>query len=449
MDEYDNLVIPEWVREYMGLLEDAQAVLNQGGICDACLGRVFGDLSHGLANRARGNALRIACAMHADRPFEEPTECWVCNQESANVDSWATWALNELAAYSFETYQVGTKVPPLIEENDKLIREDAGLPDDCGEPFKREINREVGKRIGEALGVSVDFSRPDVVVLIDIADDRVTVQSNPAFVYGRYKKLVRGIPQTEWPCRECDGSGTIRGDACSHCDGSGYLYDESVEELIAPSIQSAMNGAGSTFHGAGREDVDAKMLGTGRPFVVEVTSPKDRFPDVSALTEQVNNRNEGKVAVSDLALATYKIVERVKELPARKTYEATVEFTEPVDEKTVERALAELDGETIEQQTPTRVSHRRADRVRTRTVYEINGELASETTAKIRVVGEGGLYIKELMTGNDGRTVPSLAGELDVDCEVIALDVIAVTAEEGEFSDPEFIRKPPSATDSN
>lgn len=432
----------------MGLLEDAQAVLDQGEICDACLGRMFAELSHGLANRARGNALRVACAMTADRPFEEPAGCWVCNEESANVEDWATWAMNELAEYAFETYQVGTKVPPLIEENDILIREDAGLPEECGEPFKREINREVGKRIGAALGVSVDFSRPDIVVMIDVAEDRVTVQSNPAFVYGRYRKLARGIPQTEWPCRECDGSGTVGGEPCSHCDGSGYLYDESVEELISPAIQSAMEGAGSTFHGAGREDVDAKMLGTGRPFVVEVSSPKDRFPDVSRLTEQINDQGAEKVAVSDLALATYEMVERIKELPARKTYEATVKFAKSIDEATLDNAIAALAGETIEQQTPTRVTHRRADRVRTRTVYEINGELDTETTAQIRVIGEGGLYIKELVTGDDGRTAPSLTGELGVECEVTALDVVAVTAEEEEFADPAFLRSAPAATNS-
>jgi tRNA pseudouridine synthase 10 len=384
--------------------------------------------------------------MNADRPYKEPTECWVCNQESAKVDEWATWALNELSEYVFETYQVGTRVPPLIEENDILLREDAGLPEECGEPFKREINREVGKRIGQSIDASVDFSRPDIVVMIDIAGDRVTVQSNSAFVYGRYKKLSRGIPQTEWPCRECDGNGTVAGDDCSHCDGSGYLYEESVEELIAPSIQSAMNGAGSTFHGAGREDVDAKMLGTGRPFVVEVSSPKDRFPDVSTLTDTVNARGQGKVAVSDLALATYEMVERVKELPAKKTYNATVRFAKPVDTASFNRALSALEGETIEQQTPTRVTHRRADRVRTRTVYEIDGELETETTAQIRVEGEGGLYIKELMTGDNGRTKPSITGELGVDCEVTALDVVAVTAEDGEFADPAFLREQPTAS---
>lgn len=432
----------------MGLLDDAQAVLDQGDICDACLGRVFADLSHGLANRARGNALRIACAMDSDQPFAEAPACWVCNQESTNVDAWATWALNELAEYSFETYQVGTKVPPLIEENDILLREDAGLPEGCGEPFKREINREVGKRVGESLGVEVDFTRPDIVVMIDVMEDRVTVQSNAAFVYGRYKKLVREIPQTEWPCRECDGSGAVMGEDCTHCDGSGYMYEESVEELIAPVIKSAMEGAGSTFHGAGREDVDAKMLGTGRPFVVEVSSPKERFPDVSMIAEEVNETADGKVAVSDLALATYEMVERVKELPARKTYEATVQFAESIDQDLLVEAVAALDGAEIKQQTPTRVTHRRADRVRTRTVYAIEGELDTESEATIRIKGEGGLYIKELITGDDGRTTPSLAGELGVDCEVTSLDVVAVTAEEEEFADSAFLRGPPPDTES-
>lgn len=426
----------------MGLLEDAQAVLNQGDICDSCLGRVFADLSHGLANRERGEALRISCALDANQPFENVTDCWVCSQESANIDEWATWALNELAEYSFETYQVGTKVPPLIEENDKLLREDAGLPLDAGEPFKRELNREVGKQIGKRLGGTVDFTRPDIVVMIDLRNDRLRVQSNPAFVYGRYQKLSRGLPQTEWPCRECDGNGTVLGEECQHCDGTGYMYEESVEQIISPVVQSAMQGANSTFHGAGREDVDAKMLGTGRPFVVEVSSPKHRFPDVAEIQAQINAVGGEKVSVSDLALATYEMVARVKELPARKMYEVTVEFSEPVEENALDDALSVLDGAEIEQRTPRRVDHRRADRVRTRTVYSIEGELLDVSRGSIRVLGEGGLYIKELITGDDGRTTPSVASELGVDTEVISLDVIAVTAEEGEFADPSFLREP-------
>jgi tRNA pseudouridine synthase 10 len=121
-----------------------------------------------------------------------------------------------------------------------------------------------------------------------------------------------------------------------------------------------------------------------------------------------------------------------------------VRFAEPVGEGALEDALATLSGTTIEQRTPERVSHRRADKVRTRDVFEIRGELDGDRTATVEVHGEGGLYIKELLHGDGGRTEPSLAGLLGVDVEVTALDVTAVEAEEGEFADPAFLRSAPA-----
>ncbi|MFB6085710.1 MAG: tRNA pseudouridine(54/55) synthase Pus10 [Halodesulfurarchaeum sp.] len=428
----------------MTLLADAGSVLETGPLCDPCLGRPFAHLSHGLTNAKRGRGLRVAVAMERDEPFEAPGECWVCEGETATFDEWAERAVAAIGDVAFETYQVGTRPSPLIEENETMLRELADLSEDAGERFNSEMNREVGKRIGEATGATADFERPDVQLVIDVAEDTVEATINSGFVYGRYRKLERGIPQTEWPCRECGGSGTRSGEPCVYCDGTGYQYPESVEQLTAPPIEAAMDGADSTFHGAGREDIDAKMLGTGRPFVVEVEAPRDRFPDVETLEERVNDFADGKVEVEGLRLATYESVERVKELPASKTYRAQVSFEEPIEETAFEEALVALDGATIEQETPSRVDHRRASKVRTREVYAISGTLESPTEATVEIHGEGGLYVKELVSSDAGRTTPSLAGELGVDCHVTALDVLAVEGEDEPFEDEAYFREPPA-----
>ena len=382
--------------------------------------------------------------MADDEPFE-PYDggCWVCEDVCAAFDAWADRVVEALEGYAFATYQVGTRCPPLYEENERLLREAAGLDPAAGETLKAEVNREVGKRVGEALGVEVDFTRPDVVCVLDLEAGLVEPRINPAFVYGRYRKLERGLPQTEWPCRECGGSGRRDGEPCAHCDGEGHLYAESVEELVAPAVREAMDGTDATFHGAGREDVDALMLGTGRPFVVEVAHPADRFPDVEALEAEINAANAGRVEVEGLRLATYEMVERVKELPARKTYRAAVAFDDRVAADDFQAALEALEGATVEQDTPQRVAHRRADRTRTRTVYAIDGTLDGPTEGTVEVTGEGGLYVKELVNGDGGRTRPSLAGLLGVGAEVTALDVVAVEAEAGRFADPDYLREPP------
>ncbi len=81
----------------------------------------------------------------------------------------------------------------------------------------------------------------------------------------------------------------------------------------------------------------------------------------------------------------------------------------------------------ISQQTPRRVVHRRADLIRKRYVHSIRlDELEDNGRAYITVNCEGGLYVKELISGDEGRTIPSLSGLLDIPAFVEDLDVVNV-----------------------
>ena len=434
----------------MNVLSVTRDAVATGPLCDPCLGRLVADRSFGLTNAERGHALRVTLALADDEPFEPPTElCWVCEGESDRYEEWAERAATAARGYEFDTFQVGTSVPPLLEENDRLLREEAGLEPDAGEALKAEFNREVGKRVGARTDSEVDFGRPDVLFVLDLATDEVDRQVNSAFVYGRYRKLERDIPQTEWPCTDCNATGIKRGEECPGCGGSGYRYDRSVEQLTAPVVREAMDGADAVFHGAGREDVDALMLGSGRPFVIEVKEPRVRDVDTDALEREINDFADGAVEVEGLRLATHDMVERVKELEASKTYRMAVRFGEPVAADALAAALDELEGATIHQETPQRVDHRRASKTRTRKVYEASGHLgdadvaeppAESDQATIEVHGAGGLYVKELVSGDEGRTEPSLSGLLGVAAEVTALDVLDVTGETEPFADPDYFR---------
>jgi len=427
----------------MDVLDVAARAADTGPVCDACLGRLVAERSFGLSNAERGSALRTALALRDDEDYEpvETADCWVCEGRCGEFDAWAERATDAVGDAEFETYNVGTRTPPLIEENEALLREEAGVDADAGEPFKSEYNREVGKRVGRLTDTEVSFDRPDVQFTIDLAEDAVDAKVNSAFVYGRYRKLERDIPQTEWPCRECNGSGRQGADPCDHCGGSGYLYDDSVEEYTAPVVEDVMDGTDATFHGAGREDVDALMLGTGRPFVIEVAEPRRRRVETDRLQSDINAFADGAVEVEGLTLATYDMVERVKEHDASKRYRAEVAFDADVDGDALADAVDRLEGTTVEQYTPNRVDHRRAGLTRERDVYGASAEPDDARHATVEIHGAGGLYIKELISGDEGRTEPSLAGILGVGAEVTALDVVAVEGETEPFEDEAFFRE--------
>ena len=428
-----------------GILATARTILTLGPICDNCLGRQFAMLSTGLTNRERGSAIKIVLAMEAaaltdasllndlapsfrsarlciGRKDEDDARCSVClgEMKPENLNRWADRAAEALREMEYSTFLVGTKMSGLLAENEELLLADGGSTH--AEPFKSELNREVGKLVAAKTAKQVQLKKPDVVVHLNLDKSEVELQVASVYIYGRYRKLIRGIPQTRWPCRICKGKG------CERCEGTGRMYRESVDELIKPAVIEAALAEDTTFHGAGREDIDARMLGTGRPFIVEAVRPKKRTIDLYKLREEIIRQAAGKVEVGELEMVSGDLVEKIKEAAYEKTYQALVKLGSEVPEEKLKSVLKELVG-LIDQRTPTRVSHRRADKFRARNVYSADLTEVSGRSIRITIRGDSGLYIKELISGDGGRTKPSLAESLGVDAVVEELDVINVGGE--------------------
>jgi tRNA pseudouridine synthase 10 len=403
----------------MDLTELTGAILSYGEICDHCLGRMVGKRSFGLSNDQRGNALRISYYLARNEPFR-PHEgvCWICQDFFEGTGEWADRVVEALEGTEFSTFLVGTRIPPLMAEGEEMVWSDLSLS--FAEPLKSEINREVGKAVAERTGNEADLSRPDVVVILDPVSGTVEVQVNPVFFSGRYRKLERGIPQTHWGCRICRGKG------CERCGFTGKQYPDSVEELIGRPVMEMFCAEGAVLHGAGREDIDARMIGTGRPFVMEVVSPRRRTIDLRTVEQAVNEQAEGRVEVSLSGWSRRENVETIKSDKAHKKYRILVEIDGPLSFSELKSGLEALKGVTIEQRTPQRVVHRRADKIRERKVLDIDLVGSGNDGFVIEVTGEAGLYIKELVTGDSGRTRPSLAEVLGKPARVTQLDVIQV-----------------------
>ncbi len=404
----------------MSVLDQAAALLQNRDLCDDCLGRQFAKLGHGLSNAQRGQALRIALCLQNNNTYTQTELCPLCLNQFDHIEKWANLAYEQLADHEFNTYLMGTRAPQFLSDAEAELREQLGLTQ--GEPFKQSYNRTVGKAFGEVVQahqhreVDVDFQNPDLVVNLDLTWDKLSLQVNPLYVFGRYRKLVRGIPQTHWPCSACKGKG------CQDCNDTGDQYPNSVESYIGKPLNALCHGESYTLHGAGREDIDALMLGGGRPFIIEIKAPKKRFFDWPELTEHINEKAAGNVEVLDLQPVVGKLVGQIKEKKAEKCYRVRVSFETEITEAQLQQAINGLIGK-IEQQTPNRVAHRRADLVRKRELFEMKGNWIDANTADIQLRCSGGLYVKELISGDEGRTMPSLAEKLSTPALVTALDV--------------------------
>jgi len=397
------------------LLRAVREEVDRRRLCDSCLGRLLGKVDHG-ANAERG-ALMRASADPAAAPVA-PKDCALCEGLVGEYDALAAEAMRALAPIEWATFMVGCRVPERVSRLEAELAKGVTTP--WTELLKSEVNREVGRRVEVGTGAEVDLETPDVTVLVDPDYNSVELQVRSVFVYGRYRKLARGIPQTRWPCRKCRGRG------CPSCGGTGKQYPTSVEELIAAPFMEVLAGEEHALHGAGREDIDARMLGRGRPFVVEVRNPKRRAWDPVEMERKVNERAAGQVEVSGLRPSSKHDVVRLKGSTYEKTYRITFKVEGGVELEALEGAAQKLSGAMIKQRTPERVAHRRADLERLRRVAHFSVLEAFGGTATVEVRGESGIYVKELIHGDRGRTQPSLSGLLGRGCDVVELDVLEV-----------------------
>ena len=261
---------------------------------------------------------------------------------------------------------------------------------------------------------------------------------------GRYRKMVRDLPQTVFYCPKCKGRG------CARCEGYGKLTRDSVQELIARVAMPRFKARRNKFHGAGREDLDVRMLGTGRPFVFEVLKSKRPQVDLEELAAEVNRRAEGRIEIFDLRYCGRRRVVELKETRCPKEYVALIRFGEPVEDSALEARLAELRQRgrlPIVQFTPERVAHRRAQIERERWIQVMDWERKGEDWA-ITIRSAHGTYIKEAISGETGRTRPSLADVLDTQCSCVELDVTAILPPELETEDVERVSEGTAGADS-
>ncbi|MEM4703718.1 MAG: tRNA pseudouridine(54/55) synthase Pus10 [Candidatus Bathyarchaeia archaeon] len=255
--------------------------------------------------------------------------------------------------------------------------------------------------------------------------ERVRLQVNPLFISGRYKKLARGLPQSTWFCSNCHGKG------CEKCNSTGKMYAESVEEIIGKPLLDATDGLKTSFHAAGREDIDVRMLGTGRPFVIEIREPKKRFLDFKKLEKEINAYGKGKIEVAKLQVADRNAVRRLKKGESKqKEYRVIIEFEKEITTKDMHLLKKRLTNASIKQKTPLRVLHRRADLTREKYIYDVNVKKLSPKKAEMKIRCQGGLYVKELVHGDEGRTMPNVADILKNKAKPLKLDVLKVIMDE-------------------
>ncbi len=297
------------------------------GCCNHCLGRVGGKKRFEQSNYESGVEIRNS-VVELDKTMEIAREdsplCPFCENLFEEAPLLAQLISEAIGERECSRLQLGARIPKDQTEAEDFLRKKYGAPGSA--PLKSSLVEEVARQLKElGKGENLVVDKPEILALIDVLTLTVELDIRSHYLYGRYRKLERGIPQTKWPCRTCKGRG------CEKCDQTGLQYKSSVQSLIGDPILSMFGAKEHAFHGMGREDIDVRCLGRGRPFVIEMKKPVKRNVDSTAVMDAINSAAQGSVKVSDIRSSNRSEVVRVKDTPAEKSY--TIRYKiEPITE---------------------------------------------------------------------------------------------------------------------
>ncbi|KYR02075.1 hypothetical protein DLAC_00875 [Tieghemostelium lacteum] len=232
------------------------------------------------------------------------------------------------------------------------------------------------------------------------------------YIAGRYNKISRDVTQTPWKV-----------------DLPSQLA--SVSTTVCEDLKDLFQCDSHTFSASGREDVDVRMLGSGRPFFIEICNPRKIFIKYQQFREYEEKVNlSGKVILSNLQMITKKETNIIKESePTKKKDYRCVVWTSKAMKPSDLDELKKLSNIKVSQLTPVRVLHRRTLMTRDKVVEKLDYKFISPHFFVLDVLGaSAGTYIKEFVHGDLGRTLPNVGTLLGCDADILQLDVLNVDA---------------------
>ena len=220
--------------------------------------------------------------------------CDLCSNLLEHIDDYFEMFRDEVKSYQFSTFLIGLRSQKDNLQRERELMERLGS---TARTYKAEFQLRLGTKIETELGYRVDFERPGLTFTINQENMDFSLWVRPVYLKGRYLKRRRGIPQSPW----------IK-------PGRGKESERSISEYIGQPVCNFFEGKNYNFFASGREDVDALMLGNGRPFYVEVEFPRNRSSDFVRLSKVVSAESMEGVEILDLSIANPAEIEELKNL---------------------------------------------------------------------------------------------------------------------------------------
>ena len=378
------------LEEYDKIILQSKSILKECDLCDNCLGRFFINSTHLSSGKRLGNKIRNSINSRA------VTKCYICKNLFSNADLYVKMMHNASMGYEFSTFTVGAILKQSIIERDDKLRSKFHLHGVDG--IKTAVTRELGKKFVRKTKKRIDHLSPDITFTINFRTEQCNVKTKPIFLYGRYIKDKRGLPQKGESCQDCKGKG------CIFCNNHGIVSFDSVEGKISKFLYEKFETDQVKFTWIGGEDKTSLVMGNGRPFFAKLLSPKKR-----------NVRLAKKSNLDEIMIHALRKIDHIPNgsIHFKSKIKMLVSAKNNISSNRLKK-LKQLVTVPIEITDSNNKHHKK-------TIHKLNYKKNSLQSFTVEIEADGGIPIKRFVDGFN--IIPNISSLLGTQCSCEKFDI--------------------------
>ena len=364
-------------------------ILKNYDLCEYCTGRIISKIVGKPPSKFLGKKYlkKLGKSDHKT--------CYICKNIFDSLEFVLSNIFEKSSHFDFKTFHLGITLKPSFLERDDYLKSKFKIKGI--ENIKFGIAKELAKKISRRTNSKRITDDPDLFIQANFKDESCILRAKPMFVYGRYNKKIRKLPQKQGLCRSCNGIG------CHNCDFKGIENLQSIEGKISNLFIKKFDCNQVKINWIGGEDQSSLVLGKGRPFFAKILNPKRRNRILRKTSDL-----EG-VYLSELQKLS---IQPKGSIPFKSEVSITIDTKKPISSNQLKK-LKILENAKIQ-------DFSRDKRNTKKRIYKVGYKKLGKTSFILDLFADGGISIKSLIQQSD--LVPNVSELLENQCECKKFD---------------------------
>ena len=364
-------------------------ILKNYDLCEYCTGRIISKIVGKPPSKFLGKKYlkKLGKSDHKT--------CYICKNIFDSLELVLSNIFEKSSHFDFKTFHLGITLKPSFLERDDYLKSKFKIKGI--ENVKFTIAKELAKKISRRTKSKRITDDPDLFIQANFKDESCLLRAKPIFVYGRYNKKIRKLPQKQGLCRSCNGVG------CHNCDFKGIENLQSIEGKISNLLIKKFDCNQVKINWIGGEDQSSLVLGKGRPFFAKILNPKRRNRILRKTSDL-----EG-VYLSELQKLS---IQPKGSIQFKSKVSITIDTKKPISSTQLKK-LKILENAEIQDFSRDKRSIKKR-------IYKVGYKKLGKTSFILDLFADGGISIKSLIQPSD--VVPNVSELLENQCECKKFD---------------------------